>query len=62
MVKAPHKVMEVAPSYKTCETIESPYIMPGWGCCVCFKQNGGATYSDQSRDYCKICAHVRCDK
>lgn len=36
-----------------CQFINSPLVMPGWGCCQCFEYNG------LQRQKCKVCRQQR---
>lgn len=37
-------------------------VVRGWGCCACWKREGGATYNGDQRPVCKVCGHTRCGK
>jgi NTP pyrophosphatase (non-canonical NTP hydrolase) len=39
---------------KGCISIQSPHVMPGWGCCKC------RVYNNVDRPVCKNCQHPRC--
>ena len=38
----------------TCQTINTQYVAPGWGCCQCH------TYNGAGRIKCKACGHEPC--
>ncbi len=45
-----------------CKPIDVPHVTPGWGCCNCYKEIGGAVYNGEQRSHCKRCGHQRCDR
>ena len=38
----------------SCQFVEYPNVMPGWGCCKCRRYNG------LQRKVCKFCGHEPC--
>jgi hypothetical protein len=49
------KIANLADTPKKCQSISSPRVAPGWGCCKCRSYNG------MWRKLCKSCGHKRCD-